>query len=491
MLPALIILILMVAALLSFLSKNVFLSKMLTIVSLAVSAVMSLIMVGAVSGGGTLSLVLGNAPWNLSLSVGPIEAFMSCIFTIIGFMIMWASLTMISHDVKENLIHVFYALIDFLIAMLCGVVFSNNVVNIFIFIEFSSFAAAGIVIVKNQPENVRAGLKYLSLSILGSGLVLMGFAIFYSLTGALEMEAMHARLGSVFASSQVPILWAMIFITVGVSFKSALFPLHIWLPDAHGTAPSPSSAVLSALVLKAYIIFYIKMLYVAVGSANIAASPALSTLRFVVLCFGVLAMLCGSIMAILQTDIKRMIAYSSVAQIGYIFTGIGLGTQLGLYAAIFHILAHAVTKSGLFLEAGSIIEQTHERRLDKMGGIGYKMPITMGLFTIGGLSMVGIPLFVGFTSKWNFATAIMDSGYFWVMIALAISSLLNALYYLPVVIRAFFGPDARAAQEEGKSVERPLSALLPMIVLACFVVLIALFSDPVRAIIESWVSTVW
>ena len=196
MLPALIIVILMGAALASFLSKNVFLSKMLTIVSLAVTAVMSLIMVGAVAGGGTLSLQMGNAPWNLSLQVGAIEAFMSCIFTIIGFMIMWASLTMISHDVKENLIHVFYALICFLIAMLCGVVFSNNVVNIFIFIEFSSFAAAGIVIVKNQPENVRAGLKYLSLSILGSGLVLMGFAIFYSLTGALEMEAMHSRLGS-------------------------------------------------------------------------------------------------------------------------------------------------------------------------------------------------------------------------------------------------------------------------------------------------------
>jgi multicomponent Na+:H+ antiporter subunit D len=458
--------------------------------ALGANFAISLVMAAATAGGSRILFEVGAAPWNVSLSVGPLEAFMACLFTGIAFLIMWASVTMIEHDVEAAKVPLYYTLICSLIAMLCGVVFFDNLVNVFLFIELSSFAAAGIVIIKNQPENIRAGLKYLTLSILGSGLVLMGIVILYSLTGSLTMSGIHKGLLANFKAG--PVLYAMIFISIGVAFKSALFPLHIWLPDAHGTAPSPSSAVLSSLVLKAYIIFFIKMLYVSVGHNFISHDSGLSMLLYVILIFGVIAMLAGSVLAILQTDIKRMIAYSSVAQIGYIFMGLGLGNRLGLYAAIFHILAHAVTKAGLFLVAGSIIEQTHNRKLDQMGGLGIQMPITMALFAIGALSMVGIPLFVGFNSKWNFAMSIMDSQKFWVMIALAISSLLNALYYLPVVVRAFFGAEARAKAAEGKSLERPVSALMPIIILACFVVLLAVvFSGPVSRFIEAGTASIW
>jgi len=287
------------------------------------------------------------------------------------------------------------------------------------------------------------------------------------------------------------VLNAIIFITIGVGFKSALFPMHIWLPDAHGTAPSPSSAILSALVLKAYAIFYVKVMYIAIGYEILNGDYGLRQLLTVVLVVGSVAMLAGSVMAILQKDIKRMIAYSSVAQIGYIFLGIGLGNEIGLYAAIFHIFAHAITKAMLFLVAGSIIEQTHNRELEKMGGLGYQMPITIAMFSVGALSMVGIPMFIGFNSKWNFAMAIMDSGAYWVMVALSISALLNAIYYLPVIIRAFFGTEARKIAENPEKLERPISALLPILILTLMVMFFAVWAAPISSSIMTGVANIW
>ena len=491
MLPLAIIIILIVSGLLILVAKKGSFAKVLTVGSLGVGFIISIVLASVTGNGETIKLIVGAEPWNVSLSVGPLEAFMACLFTGIGFLIMWASVTMIDHDVEKKQIPLYYFLICVLIAMLCGVVFFDNLFNIFVFVELSSFAAACIVIIKNQPENIRAGLKYLALSILGSGFVLMGIVVLYNLTGSLTMSGINAGLAPLIGTGNNSIFYAMIFIVIGVAFKSALFPMHIWLPDAHGTAPSPSSAVLSSLVLKAYVVFFIKMLHSAVGQDFVNADSNLALLLQVILVFGVIAMLVGSVFAILQTDIKRMIAYSSVAQIGYIFMGIGLGNRMGLYAAIFHILAHAVTKAGLFLVAGSIIEQTHNRRLDKMEGLGFQMPVTMIFFTVGAMSMIGIPLFIGFNSKWNFAMSIMDSRQFWVMAALAISSLLNACYYLPVVIRAFFGKEAREKAASTEKVERSFGGLLPIGILSGCVVLFAVFNSAFVSFINVIVEYIW
>lgn len=424
-----------------------------------------------------------------TIRIGYLECFMACIFGIIGFLIVWASVSMISHDVEQKKIPMFYGLVLILLCTLNAVVFFEGLLGVFISIELSSFAAAGIVIVKNQKENVHAGLKYLSLSILGSTLVLMGMIILYSQTGSLSISGIGAVIQSAgfMAEKQSYVIWSFALISGGIAFKAALFPCHIWLPDAHGTAPSPSSAILSSLVLKAYIVFYMKMLFGAVGF-ELIASTGMRNLLNVIMVVGIVAMICGSVLAIMQTDIKRMIAYSSVAQMGYIFMGIGIGTELGLFAALFHILAHAVTKSGLFLVAGSIIEQTHNRDLTKMGGIGRLMPVTMALFTIGGLSMIGIPLFVGFNSKWNFATAIVDSSRYWLLIPLSVSALLNALYYLPVVIRAFFGKEAKEMTDPLGSKERPIKDLMPLIILAVGVIVFGVYAGPVSDFLHKGIS---
>ena len=479
-----IILLLLIGAVAAFVCKNDKTARLIGVGTTLLNAILAIVMtVTVMSSGAQRVSILGQI-----INIGYLECFMACIFGIIGFLIMWASMSMISHDVEEKKIPMFYGLVLALLGTLNAVVFFESLLAVFVSIELSSFAAAGIVIVKNQTENVHAGLKYLSLSILGSSLVLMGMVLLYVATGSLDISGIGAAIkGGVMASKTGYVLWAYGLITGGVAFKAALFPCHIWLPDAHGTAPSPSSAILSSLVLKAYIVFYMKMVFGGVGFDLIASSP-MRILLNVVMCVGVLAMIAGSCLAIMQTDIKRMIAYSSVAQMGYIFMGIGIGTELGLFAALFHILAHAVAKSGLFLVAGSIIEQTHNRDLNKMGGLGILMPVTMTLFTIGGLSMIGIPLFVGFNSKWNFAQAIVGSSNYWLLIPLSISALLNALYYLPVVIRAFFGQEAKECTEPLGSKERPIKDILPIIILACLVIVFGVAAGPVSDFIHKGIA---
>lgn len=495
MLPLAILLILLITGICILIAGKIKFAQAGVLLALGIGFVLAVAMgIGALSGD-VIAWSYGTAPWTIALAVGPLEALMACIFAGVGLLVMWASFSMIPHDVEDAKIPLYYALICFLIAFLSGVVFFENLLNVFILIELSSFAAAGIVIIKNRPENVRAGLKYLTLSLLGSGLVLMGLVILYTQSGSMEYGGILAGLAAQGGGSEPALLYALLFITIGVGFKSALFPFHFWLPDAHATAPSPSSAVLSGLVLKAFIVFYIKTLYKGIGYANLQ-SPGIQALLQAVLILGVLSMLYGSVLALLQTDIKRMIAYSSIAQIGYVFMSIGLGNELGLFAAFLHILAHAVAKSGLFLAAGSIIEQTGNRNLETMGGLGLRMPITMGLFTVGAFSMIGIPLFIGFTSKWNFAIAIMDRSAYWVLVILALSTLLNALYYLPVVIRAYFGEEARKLGGQRRageqiSLERPLRQLLPMLLLAALVILLSLYNAPITSLIRAGVVGIW
>ena len=484
MLPVAIMFVLfLAAAIIGFVKSNSF-AKNITIAAHIVALGLSAVMLVVVADGTPSSLAIGTAPWNFYVLAGPLDAYIVAIFIGIGLLIVWASTSMIDHYLEEKWIRLYYALVCILIATLCGVVVFENFFNIFLMVEFSSFAAAGIVIIKNKPENMRAGMKYLTLSILGSSLILMGIIILYFLTGHLHLTGIQQELAVNFYGNESTVRNAFIFITLGAALKSALFPLHIWLPDAHSTAPSPSSALLSSLVLKAYLVLYVKIMYKVIGAEILLSDEVLSMILFLVMIIGTTAMIIGSVMAILQSDIKRMIAYSSVAQIGYIFMGIGMGTRLGLFAAMFHVLAHAVTKALLFLVAGSVIEQTHNREVTNMGGIGMKMKLTMGMFTIGALSMVGIPMFIGFNSKWFFAMGIIDSGYLWLLGILALSSLLNGCYYLPIVVRSFFGKDAKEAAIAGESLERPVRQLLPLFVLAVLIVVIALFGWPITAYIH-------
>lgn len=477
--PAIIILVLYISAFAMPLIKKHSIVKRISIGAMGGSTALALLNLIYVQKNGAFVYRMGHwdAPWGIELKISILEAIMGILFTGIALIILWYSLYSVDKELKEKRIPLYYTLCNILIGALLGIVFTNDLFNGFVFIEISSIAACGIIIVKDKKENMKAALKYLILSSVGSGLVLMGIAFIYAITGNLNMDFINGELIGNHHMYEKSILISLGLFTAGLGVKSAMFPMHVWLPDAHSNAPSTSSALLSALVLKAYVIFYINILYRVFGFEIISSLPILD----IVLLLGSLGMIMGSVLAIMQKNIKRIIAYSSVAQMGYIFFGIGLGNKLGLISSIFHILGHATIKSNLFLIAGSIIDSTGEKEVSQIKGIGKEMPITLGIFTLGALSMVGIPILPGFISKFNFAIASIKVEKSLLIIVILASSLLNALYYLPIVINSYFGEE-NLKNKILKSKEKSIGELMPIIVLAILTLYIGLSS---KAIIDA------
>jgi multicomponent Na+:H+ antiporter subunit D len=324
------------------------------------------------------------------------------------------------------------------------------------------------VAAKDTPETVFATIRYLFMSLLGSGFFLLAIVFLYAITGYLSMPDILAEMHRLAATGAyaLPVTVIVLLFSVGLAVKSALFPFHTWLPSAHGSATTASSAILSGIVLKGYIILLLKIFYRVFGLTFIHRLRVADVL----FAFGLLVMIAGSVFAIRERDIKRMLAYSSVAQVGYIFMGIGLSTALGMVAACYHILAHAVTKPLLFCAADGLIDVSgHSKDISAMKGAGRRnVPAGIG-FTAGALSMVGIPLFSGFVSKFYFAMGSLGSPGKMIptLTVLVLSTVLNAMYYLPVLVTIYMGdPAARLHRTERiKNVKGYLFAMTAFIVL--------------------------
>lgn len=443
--------------------------------------VLNIINLNYVSLHGAYVMEIGHfkAPFGITFRIGEIEAVIGLLFAFVMLMIAWYSYYGLEKEIPSRKTGFFYTLISLLLASLLGIIYTYDLFNGYVFIEVSTLAACGIIIIKDKKENVKATLKYLILSTLGSGLVLMGIALVYSMSGHLSMAYIQSVLSTNVVGNENTILISLILFTVGLGIKGAMFPLHIWLPDAHSSAPTPSSAILSALVIKAPIIFLIKIYYLVFGFEILGGTVVLNLL----LVFGSLGMIIGSLLARSQTELKRMIAYSSVSQMGYIFFGIGLGNRLGLAMAIYHMVAHGVTKSNLFLAAGSFIEQTGKKKIDDFKGIGKEMPVTLGIFTLCGLSMIGIPVLPGFISKWNLSMAAIESGRIYLLAILLASSLLNASYYFPIIINGYFGED-NLDGKVFKSKSKPIKTLLPLIILTIIMILVGFMSGTIIDFID-------
>ena len=342
-----------------------------------------------------------------------------------------------------------------------GASITGDLFNLFVFFEILSISSYALVAITGKKVAILASYKYLLLGAIGSGFMLMGIAYLYISTGTLNMADLSARLPIVYSiwRSSWTLLVALALFIVGFSIKAALFPLHTWLPDAHSMAPSSISAVLSGLVIKVGALAIIRVLFnVFQPEFVIETMPVTSIISWM----AAAAIIVGSLFAISQTDLKRMLAYSSVTQIGYVMLGVGIATQIGLSGGILHIINHAFMKGCLFLCAGAIIYKTGLRNIHDFGGLGSRMPITMASFTLAALSMVGIPPTCGFVSKWYLALGALDSGAWIFVIIILLSSLLNAIYYLRVVNIAYFGvPRGKIRMDEA-----PIMMLIPIVILA-------------------------
>lgn len=394
----------------------------------------------------------------IEITVDWLTVYMHLTINLIAMIIFLYCRADLAREISDGSKAWYYALFSLLLAAMNGLAMSFDLFNIFVFTEIGTLTACALVAIKPNKLCVEAALKYLILSTLGSGMVLLGISLIYMVTGHLNIGGIAEALPGAYDLYPWNVLIALALFIVGFGIKSALFPLHIWLPDAHSSAPTPSSAILSGLVIKIFIIVIGRIIFQVFGIELFKVIPIPEVLLLLAT-FGIFA---GSLMAISQTDIKRMLAYSSVAQVCYIFMGIALVTRTGVTGGLLHVFNHAVMKSLLFLAAGAIIYKTGIRKIEDLAGMGFRMPLTMAVFSVGALSMVGIPGFSGFISKYYLAFGALDAGKPFYVAVILISSLLNAIYYLPIVVRAFFGQGERKFSWDGL----PWQMVTPMLVLA-------------------------
>lgn len=378
------------------------------------------------------------APWGNEISVGPLEAAIATAFCIILYFSVFGGYQKLEEDIRESKRNLYFVLVNLVQVSLLALLYTNDVFTAYVFIEISTLASCGLLMIRQIGRTTAAATRYMIFSLLGSGLFLIGIIMLYNITGHLLIPNIKENVALLAFNGQyiVPLTVTIALITLGLAIKSGCFPFHFWMPDTYGYATPSSSAILSGLISKGYILVLIKFIYRVIG-LDIFMSTGINNILFL---FGILGMILGSMSAIKENNVNRMIAFSSAAQIGYIYMGIGLGTVDGTMAAIFHILTHALTKPLLFLAASRLEAVSgNSKRFANLTGAGHRNRLAGFAFTVGALSMIGIPGLMGFISKLLFATSSMlvPSKLVLTMAALAISTLLNTLYFFRTIIRIY------------------------------------------------------
>ncbi|ACB84104.1 complex I subunit 5 family protein [Natranaerobius thermophilus] len=465
---------------LHFIKKN--LNEYVSLSAMILMLVIAIYLVIEVSSNGPFTYVVGEwaPPWGIEFNVDYLGVYMTLIITGIGFLALLYASRDLHHELQENALSLYYPLYMLLMASMIGMVLTNDIFNLFVLLEITLLTSVAIICVKENKDTIEASLKYLMLNALGSATVLMGIALLYIITGHLNMTYIAQELAVNFEQYPTVIMAIVALFFVGFGVKSALFPMHVWLPDAHGSAPSPSSAVLSGLVIKVYVVSLIRFYFIVLPEEILELMPV----GEILLWFAAAGMILGSMFAIAQEDIKKMLAYSSVAQISYVFLGIGLLSLTSFQGGLLHILNHAIIKSMLFLIAGAIIYTSGIRKISHMHGVGLRYPLIMICFTLGAFAMIGIPGTNGFISKWYLALGALDAGRPFFVLVILVSSLLNGVYYLPIVVNSFFGDMQDADINFIKCNKLPWQMFFPIVLCGFLIIFIGLYPALPLSLVE-------
>ncbi len=420
---------------------------------------------------GTISYEQGgwSPPWGIELRIDLFNALVLIIVTGICAVVISASLTSLSMEVPEKRHNLFYAAFLLCMTGLAGMTITGDVFNIFVFLEISSLSSYALISQGATRRALTSSIQYLVMGTIGGTLLLLGIGMLYMVTGTLNIVDMADQLAMVGPNRTV--LVALACVTIGTSIKLAVFPLHIWLPNAYTYAPAIVTAFLAATATK--VAFYVLARFIfSIFGVELAFEQM--HLDRVLMPLAIVAMFAGSIVAIYQTDIKRMLAYSSVAQIGYMLLGLSMATVPGLTGGIVHLFNHALMKSGLFLVMACVLFRVGSTHIDAMRGLGKRMPLTMAAFVIAGLSMIGVPLTVGFVSKWYLVSAAMEAGQWPVAVLILLSSLLAVVYIWRVVEVAYF----QEAPEDAPAVKKaPIGLLVPVWTLVFAIIFFGIFTS--------------
>jgi len=408
-------------------------------------------------------------PTGACLRVDMLSWFMSFVFSNLGFLVTIYSITYMK---KDTGLDEYYALLLALIGGMNLVVYAGDLFTLFVAWELMSLSSYTLVSFRKETwEPVEAGFKYLVMSAFGSATILYAISLIYGLTGTLNYEAIHQALQAAEANPSFYIIVGMLIVGFGV--KASIVPLHTWLPDAHPAAPSSISAMLSGVVIKNGVYCILRILLLAFPVTVLDYGTVIAI-------FAVLTMTVGNIMALLQEDIKRLLAYSSIANIGYIFAGISVGMMsgvgeeaaiLGIAGGLLHVLNHSIMKGMLFLCAGAFIHELGTRNLEELKGIGRKMPVTTFSFFIGCLAIAGVPGLSGFTSKLMIIWGAVVGGQIVLAALTLINSALSVVYYLRLIHIILF---AKPTREMEHVKEAPLLMLIPIVILTIQIFLIGI-----------------
>lgn len=412
-------------------------------VSLAATAIAwSLLQQTLAAGGEPISYLLGGwaAPWGIEYRVDATNAWVLLIVTAISSVALLFARDSVEREVEAARIHYFYTAWLLCLAGLLGMAATGDAFNVFVFLEISSLSTYILVSLGARRQALIAALRYLVLGTVGATFLLIGVGLLYQVTGTLNMHDLATRLADLGPHRTVTAAFA--FLVIGIAVKSAIFPLHTWLPKVYAEAPSAAAAFLAGTATKVSLYLLLRFLFTVFGFDFIAAGVV--QVLFVV--FGVAGLLAASVAAARQRDAKLLLAFSSVAQIGYLVLGASLLSVDGVAATLIHIFNHALMKAALFLCLGCVAYRIGSTRIEDMAGLGRRMPWTMAALVIGGLSLIGVPLTAGFISKWYLLAATIEAGWWPVAAAMLVASLIAVVYVWKMVEAVYLREPSPAAE---------------------------------------------
>jgi multicomponent Na+:H+ antiporter subunit D len=455
-LPALLIVLPLMAAAAVALVRSDRLAFVITVAVSAVLPVMAAVLLHRALVDGPISYAMGGwpPPWGIEYRVDVLSGFVLTLVSAVAAVSTPYARRSLAAELGDG--HsAFYALYLLCLAGLLGVTITGDAFNAFVFLEISSLATYALIAMGKDRRAPLAAFQYLIVGTIGATFYVIGVGFLYLLTGTLNLVDMAQRLAALPVEQTRAVVTAMAFIAVGVSLKLALFPLHFWLPNAYAFAPSWGAAFLSATATKVAVYLLVRFFFSVFGMDVVFDR--------VLVALSIAGMFIASVIAIYETNIKRMMAYSSVAQIGYITLGIGLSTTAGLTGSLVHLLNHAVTKGTLFLALGAVALRLGSVKLGDLAGLGRRMPLTMGAFAVAALGIVGAPGTAGFISKWYLIVGALEAGEPAIAFLIVASSVISVIYVGRVLEAAWFrAPSPLALQAK----DPPLSMLAPIVIFA-------------------------
>lgn len=470
-----------------------------SLISLGVSSLISFFTVIAVLSGKVQTLRYRMGGWpesdgyevGIELRVDILAALVVFAVTFVGFVNTIYSKTRAGAEVRGK-VPFFYALIQLLIVGLCGIVMTNDAFNLYVLIEITSLTSYALIAMGNRRAAL-SSFNYVIMGTIGASFYLIGVGYLYIKTGTLNIDDIRMVLEQKNLWEHQSIIVAFIFIMLGVWTKMAFFPLHGWLPNAYAYAPSMTGTFMAPLMTKVMVYVMIRVMVWIFGNEFVYSSQPMW--GEIVIWMSVLAIVAGSLLALARTDIKKILTYLIVAEVGYMVGGSWLADGVGQAGAFYHILSDAAMTFCLFIAASIIVLRVGDSRVNAFDGLFRKMPLTMIGFTVGALSMIGLPPTCGFFSKWYLISAGIEAGHWGYVCALIFSSLVNAVIFFRIFERAYFGkisgvkedhfPSDSDANPDIRIKEVPWSMLVPLFIASGSVLLLGIMN---RSLFE-WIKT--